>query len=231
MATFLELCQQVAEESGTVSGMSSPPTVVGQSGRLQRIVNWTSRAYTSIQTKRPDWLWLRGEFEGTTIPGVQRYTGAGIGISDRFSRWLVSDEGPVFSVHLPSEPRSTEGWLIPKPWEDFRTVFARGTPEVRKPLYVSIDPQGHLVFYPTPDDAYTIRGPYVRSPQILRFDDDVPEMPVEHHEAIVWEALLRLGTFDEAGGQMNLWGGWLADKMASLVNEQTPRIRFSGPLA
>ena len=58
--TFLELCQRVDEESGTVAG-GQPTTVTGQSGRLKTIVQWTAEAYQRIQTMRSTWLWLETE--------------------------------------------------------------------------------------------------------------------------------------------------------------------------
>ena len=42
MANFLALCQKTARESGTIEGVL-PSTVVGQSGRLLKVVNWVNR--------------------------------------------------------------------------------------------------------------------------------------------------------------------------------------------
>ncbi len=73
MSSYLELCQAVARDSGTVSDLTAPSTVASQTGRLLRIVNWTAEAYEHIQLERDDWRWLRKEFDGSTLATVRRY--------------------------------------------------------------------------------------------------------------------------------------------------------------
>ena len=57
--TFLELCQEVADESGTVAGVPSFTTVSNATGRLAKVVRWTRNAYRDIQNERSDWKWMR----------------------------------------------------------------------------------------------------------------------------------------------------------------------------
>ena len=87
------------------------------------------------------------------------------------------------------------------------------------------------MFYKIPDAVYTIRGEFYRGPQILTLTADVPEMPLAHHDAIKWRALILLGTFDEAPEQIPQWKEFLGEYMAPLVRKNTPRIQLPGPLA
>lgn len=231
--TFLELCRAVARDSGTVSSLTSPATVTGQTGRLQRVVNWTAEAYGDIQRHRNDWRWLRKEFSGQTIASVRRY--ALNTAAERFSHWVFEDEkgNPTFSIYKTSEGQSTEGWLTYVPWDEFRRRYLFGSEADRtgKPGYITVDEAQQLALAPIPDDIYTLRGEFYRGPQILAADGDVPEMPLKHHEAIKWQALMLLGTYDEAPEQLPLWSSKLQDHIDALTAKHTPRIVVAGPLA
>src|SRR5687768_15143506 len=85
MATFLELAQSVARESG-----SFDPTILtsvtGLTGRPAKIVNWVNRAYTNIQNSRRDWGWLFAPFTDDLIPGSAVYTPQSWNLT-RFASW------------------------------------------------------------------------------------------------------------------------------------------------
>jgi len=236
--TFLQLCQAIARDSGTIPNLPAPSTTASQTGRLLRVVNWTSEAYGDIQRKRKDWLWLRNEFSGNTIAATQRYAAAAMGITDRFGHWVFeSDTGEwgkeSMSCYLTATGRSDETRLHFKPWREFRDIylFGNNADDTGKPTYFTVDPQQKIVLWPIPDADYTVRGEYFKSPQILAVDGDIPEMPVAYHEAIKWQGLLLLGTFDEAAEQMQVWQAFLAAHYKGLIRDHTPRLEFSGPLA
>lgn len=235
MSTFLELCQSVAADSGTVSDTSllSPATVTGQTGRLLRVVNWTKEAYRQLQVMRSDWEWLRAEFEGETLVNVRRYS-----LNETNERWrnwvFTSSRGdPTFSCWLTATGQTDERWLQYRPWEYFRRTFLFGdnASETGRPAYISVDPQGQLVLHPIPDAAYTIRGEFMRGPQILAADAEEPELPEEYHEAIKWKALILLGIFDEAVEQVPAWQAQLDIYLDGMVLTQTPRVELTGALA
>ena len=82
---FLSLCQRMRQECG-ISG-SGPTTVVGQSGNLQRIVDWVNTAWIDIQTTNQDWGWMRASASFTTVSGQATYalgTGTGTGLINSF---------------------------------------------------------------------------------------------------------------------------------------------------
>jgi hypothetical protein len=230
---FLQLCQRVAQESGTVPGTDDPSTVTGQEGRLKRIVDWTSQAYLDIQRLHTTWRWLQEDFSGSTIAGTQSYDAAALNIASRFSHWLHLNEARqcTFSIYKTSEGQAGEGLLTYREWRDFRQTLNIGTHDNNKPVCFTVDPNNNIVFYPTPDDAYTIRGVYQKAPQTLAADGDEPEMPEQHHMAIVWKALLYLGTFDEGAEQLPVWDSFFQGELNSIEDLQLPHIRRAQPLA
>lgn len=235
MSTFLQLCQDVARESGTVPNIGQPSTVTGQEGRLSRIVTWTASAYTDIQRHKSHWRWLHADFSGQTISGTRTYDAAAMSISERFSRWIFQGEEAdnLFSIYKTSEGQDTEGFLTFIDWSRFRREFMVGSAatETGNPGYITVNDQNELVLYPTPDAAYTLRGVYYKSPQTLTVDADVPEMPEDFHIAVMWRALMLMGVFDEAPNQVPNWTAEYYKVMQELRSHQLPRVRLAGALA
>lgn len=233
MSTFLQLCRAVARDSGTVSNLPAPATTASQTGRPYRITEWVKDAYRMIQLRRDDWRWLTVEFSGQTIASTRSYDSAAMSISERFGHWVFHnyfDNERTFSAYLTSAGQDDEWFLSVVPWDRFRARYMVGTAatDSDKPRYVSVDPQGNLVFYPTPDAAYTIKGQYYKAPQELSEDVDVPEMPARFHEMIKWGAILELERYDEAP----ITGAYPYRKLLSEMEfQQTPRIEKAGPLA
>lgn len=185
MATFLELAQAVARDSGTVSG-NQPVSVTGQTGRLGKIVAYTRDAWVRIQTHRPDWPWLRAGFTGTTLAGEAAYTAASWNIAD-FASW-VTEPGSLTAYAQPLGP-ADEGPLVVVPWSVWRQRHGRGAPQAGRPAVAAVRPgDGALVLGPVPLGAYVIRGEIHRTPQILAADTDVPALPPRFHALIKWRA-------------------------------------------
>lgn len=231
MATLLSLAQDVARESGTVPTIGQPETVTNQTGRLLRIVLWVRDAHMRLQ-RHHKWRWLHADFEGSTIAGVRSYDAAAMGITSRFSRWVYRDEEgcDLFTIH--GTDQADEGYLSFVEWRDFRRHMMIGSAatETGRPNCISINDSDEIVLYPTPDDTYTIRGVYMRSPQDLTDDGDVPEMPEEYHEAIRWGALVLLGEFDEAREQVPGWAAKYYEIVDKMRDAQLPRITIAGPM-
>lgn len=243
MATFLELCQKVAQESGTVADLTSPTSVTGQTGRLKRVVDWTRRAYDEIQNEHQDWRWMQADFEGSTIANTRAYDSTAMGITERFSHWVERESGEatdlidgatsLFTVQDPALGREDEQPLAVWPWYEFRRQMLVGGAAERtgKPQVVAIDDLDRLSFYPLPDKAYTIRGRYGKGLQDLSANADVPEMPARYHDLILWSALLSLGNYDEAPEQMAKWAASYGALRFQLERHQKPRIRLGRALA
>lgn len=235
MSTFLELCQKTAEESGTIPNLGDPTTTEDQTGRLYRIIGWVREAYEDIQLHSSKWRWMNADFSGQTISGTQNYNASSLGITERFSRWLIA--GPkgdnLFTVYKTADGQADEGHLDFWDWSRFRRELMIGSraTETGKPQIVSVNDNNELVFYPIPDAEYTIRGRYRKSPQSLSADNEVPEMPAEFHAAIKWRALMFMGVYDEATRQNPEWERQYDKLIAQLTSDQLPMFNLGGPLA
>jgi len=194
MSTFLELCQDVARESGTISG-TQPTTVASQTGRLAKIVDWTIDAWRRIQNDRNAWKWMRTEFSGSITSGTARYTAASFSLS-RHARWLTDANN--LTIYKTATGVSDESALTVISWDTWRQTYGRGSQTNNRPVSYAVSPSGELCFGPIPDDSYTINGEYYKSPQILADNTDEPECPARFHQIIVQRALVSLAEHDEA---------------------------------
>jgi hypothetical protein len=232
MSTFLELCQKVASDSGTVSG-TQPTTVVSQTGRLGRIVSWVDQAYTEIQNLQRDWMWLETEFEESLVAAQQSYAGSDFSFT-RLDAFLTGTaEKSRLSLYDTTVGVSDEGHLQVLDWQVFHRAFLVGANRstTGKPTHAALDPAGKLWLYPTPDATYKLHGVYRKSPQTLALDADLPEMPARFHDLIKWQALIYLGEYDESAVQLPLWMFNRTRVLSQLERNQLPEITAPGTLA
>lgn len=236
MATYLQLVQQTAEQSGTVPTIGDPATTAGATGRIKRICTWVSKAYEDIQLVSEDWRWLHADFTGSLTTSVQAYDAGALGITTRFRRWVpgpASDVVSTFSIYDPALGVSDETHLELVPWETFRKyyLFGEGQTKQGRPTKFSVAPDNRLYFHEIPDAGYTLRGVYYKSPQVLSSDTDIPEMPAAHHDLIVWRALMRLAIFDEAVDVLPAYERMYMNGLAMLKADQFPVVRLAGGFA
>lgn len=105
---------------------------------------------------------------------------------------------PAPNYDLPSMYSPNETFCNPLRWEDFVTVYQRGSEVHGYPGFISEDPHHTLHIAPTPDVQYRIRSDYYTSPQELALDADEPEMPQEWHMLIVYHAMRHYGSVRDA---------------------------------
>lgn len=233
MSTYLELCQDVADESGTGA---FPGTVSGLVGRPAKITKWVRNAWIDIQNDRDEWRWMEDEFTGNLISGVAAYAGSDFGMS-RFGAWLVGPDPFTgldrVTVQAAASGRSDEGGLVFLPFEAFWSYYGRGAEAERtgRPTSYTVDGQERIRVWPSPDAAYILRGRYRKSPQALSAGTDVPEMPAQYHSAIVWRALTNLAAHDEAFNQPAYWNTRYLDVLNDMERTLLPMVRLAGPLA
>lgn len=197
MATYLQLCQKVARDSGTISG-TSPATVSGQTGRLGLIVAQVAEAWVQIQNLHAHWRWMRGEFSGTTTSGAGQYTNNSWALTD-WAEWVHDEyDHRPHSIYLTATGVSDERVLIEIPWRRWREQFDRGTQTNSYPAYYAISPANEFCLGPTPDATYTVKGEYRKTVETLSANADEPNCPARFHDIIAWRALMLLAQFDEA---------------------------------
>lgn len=234
--TFLQLAQDVRREC-TDAG-SGPATVVGQVGTLGRIVEWTAQSYVEIQGRHESWRWLRSTFSIPTQAGVDAYAyGAATdtlhgGAVTRFLRWWERDSNGYGNIlcALAATGEADQQWLTPLSWADFRSIYKRGAQTPGRPANVTIDPQNRLVLGPVPNDIYTITGEYQRSAQLLAADEDVPEMPEQFHELVVYRAMEKHGSSTSAPEVISRGITEGNRMMRALEKNQMPQFGTGRPL-
>jgi hypothetical protein len=181
MSTFLQLCQDLRTESG-IPG-TGPATVVGQTGMYGKLVGWVQEAYSEI-LRMHAWSFLWARATPTLIDGQAAYTGADL---------LITDLGRVYASKVFD---TTDGLkrLYYQSWDRIdESPVVSGTPR-----YFTRRPDQALLFYPTPDDAYTLRLDYLREGSALSANGDVPIIPdAQLHKIIVYKALQYYALHDE----------------------------------
>jgi hypothetical protein len=235
--TFLELCQMVVRQSGTIHGVK-PLTVTGQTDRLGLIVEFVHEAYVDIQNAHRMWRWMQSTFTGQTIAGDQRYRGTDF--TDemtgtpvlRWSQWGFKGDGSDLglSMYLTSAGVNEEGTLRFLDYGSFYETQLRGPATPGKPQFFSVTTDDQLIISPVPDAVYTLRGKYRKSPQLLTVDADVPEMPVDFHTVIKDAALCYIEGFDE-GPRIPLYRLRMLPNWSMLEHAQLPKMTWGAPLA
>ncbi len=233
MSTFLQLCQKVAQESGTISG-TQPASVVGQVGRLKKVVDWTAEAWVDIQNLHDAWRWMQKTYSSTLTSSTSTYTPASFGISD-LREWkrdnLVSGYQP-HTIYLTATGVSDENTLREMSYQDWRSFYDRGSQTNNRPTQYAITPAGEIAFGAIPDDTYTVRGEYSQSAVRMTANADIPGLPDAFHQIIVHKALMLLDEHDEAVFNVATATRNYAKYLTDLEKSQLPTIVIGGgPLA
>lgn len=196
---FLQLCQRVRAEAG-ISG-SGPSSVTGQSGELQRVIDWVNMAWEDIQNAHHDWNFLRSSAAVVTVPTVAAYAPAQF--TDTTTALPVSAHGSwitsTFTIHRQSIGVADQGELVFLPYDDFRRLYMIGPQVQRRPTMFTVAPNRSIVLGDAPDDTYVVSCDYFRAATPLLANGDVPAMPERFHALIVWRALMFYGEFEAAG--------------------------------
>lgn len=233
---FLAGVQKFARKAGATS---QPSAVTSQTGEAQRLVDDYIDAYTEIQNKHP-WRWLRRGFTFNTTSGDDSYAygdvtdvDAGTAIA-RFSEWRLSDPRDPPKIYLTSTGVSGERWLVYIPWEDFKRIYKIGSQSsnTSAPAHISVDPLDNIVLGPSPNGIYTVTGDFIRSAQILAADADIPEMPTQFHNLIVYKAIEKYAIYEEVAPQILAYAQSESKRMMrQLENNQCPKFRMARSLA
>lgn len=223
MSTFIQLVNDVGRESGTM-GQQTLGTVTGATGRWLKVVGWTRQAWEMIQRDRTDWTFTRKTFSAPLTIGQDRYSAAQLGITD-FGSWRRANENhPRMSLYDPAIGRSDEAWLTRMDYESWADSYDIGITDNNRPTVYTIDDERKLCVGSPPDKAYVLRGSYRRSIQSLTADVDEPFISPDHHQIIVWRALMLLGDDDEAGFEVASSGLQYRLMRDALIAEYTEQV-------
>ena len=241
--TKLQLVQALAVNADL--GDEPVVTVEGpglSSGTVQ-LSQWVDEAWNAIQT-RQNWRWQRRQWKLDLVAGQAVYAfGDFRDVTDgsenapaigRFDAWIVTNDPRPRYYRTETSRRS--GYMTWLSWSLYLseykdTRFAGG----QQPVYLTVTPQDRIAVTPTPTETsapmFYIEGEYYLGPQVLRNDEDVPEMPGQYHDLIVYEALMKYGFNDAANELIERSGVDMADLVGALADKQGPRIKMPSPLA
>lgn len=225
--TFLELCKRLRSEC-SISG-SGPTTVIGQTGEMERVVNWVNDAWMDIQAQHPDWEWLRKSFSFTTTDGKSTYTPTECGVTD-LGEWKIDSMryypttvGTRGEIHLTK--MNYDAWRDLYQFNAYRSVKTR-------PINVTVCPDLSLGLGPSPNDVgYTVVGDYYRLPQLLVNDADVPAMPEKHQMVIVYRAMMYYASYTAAAEVYQRGEMEYRKFMRRMRTDRLPPLRAAGALA
>ena len=241
MSTYLKICQDVARECGVAGGADTSPkpaTVTGQTGELNRIVNWVSDAYVEIQGSH-NWRWLRKKFTLNTVAGTDTYAfGACTDVDDaalitRFKMWRLDDLRNPPKIYLTTAGVGGQVLLTWAPWDNFEYLYKTGSLQTQtsQPIHITVNPKDEIQLGITPNDIYTLIGDYHKSAQVLAVDGDIPEVPTVYHELIKYQAMEFYGLFESAPEIIARAQKGIRRITNQLNRNQSQPFRIAGPMA
>lgn len=190
MSTFIELAQECRSISG-VNG-TGPTDVTTATGIELKLVNYVKNAWTDIQSHPKWWKWMWGDYTGGTPLQTIAAT----------SDYVLTDVDEIlvktFRSYLTATGVSDRQRMTYSDYEAFQRSFGIVVGTDSRPIRATRLPNGNLRLYPAPDAVYSIEFEFIKTPQILAVNADVPEMPARFHQLIVYEALKRYGKAHDA---------------------------------
>lgn len=228
-STFLDLVQRLSIECG-IPG-SGPSTVVGASGQVLDLCQWTVNAWTEVQTKHDDWSFMLVSpgVSFTTVAAQTLYTPTQAGVTaGEVSSWKRGTfRNYKTSAGTPSEIRMQ--WMDYDDWRDCYNIGTLRTTQVQ-PMMFSITPELSIALQ-CPLAGYTITADYYSAPVLLSADANIPSLPARFNMAIVYRAMMDYGTFesDPEVYQKGKRGYDLV--MGRLEKQRLPQMTTGSPLA
>ena len=194
---FLELAQETRRLSGV--GGTGPVNVETAVGMELKIVNYVKNAWIDIQAHPKNWKWMHEDFSVDLQPGPGVQPLQTI-LNTREYQLVDCDKILVgtFRSYLTATGVSDRQRMTWTPWRQFRKRYGVVDETASRPIQASRRPNGDLILYPKPDDIYSIEFESFRRPQQLVVNADIPELPLEYHQLIVYEALKRFGKAENA---------------------------------
>jgi hypothetical protein len=208
--TFLELCNRARQESG-ISG-DGPLTTLNQIGILAKVVQWVRQANIDIQLMHGHWSFMWRMSTANLIPGQRDYSAVELGIADC---------NLIRSMDIGGNTITLMDWDL---FKQHGYLHETGS---QQPTVYAVRPDGRFVFYPVPDQGYTLTAEYMINPIELLNDSDVSVIPEKHHDAILHKALMYYATHEEDWNLHQASERRFNDRIAQLSAAYLPRIKLA----
>jgi hypothetical protein len=218
---FLEIAKRVRQECG-ISG-DGPAAVQSQVGISAKLVAWVQTAYEEIQSLQP-WRYNWAEHTQALTAGVAVY--APVNDWGLDFRELATD--PIYVYRTQDGPRSKH-WLCHVSWAEMRDMAQVGIQGV--PVYCAMRPDTTIQFHPEPQDGLTAVIEYIKNPDTLVDNLDIPVMPARYHMAIVWRAVMYWCAHDENTALYGAANQQYQIILRKMWLSELPTIQMAGALA
>lgn len=204
----------------------------GQTGEMERLVNWINDAWMDIALLYSDWKFLLRDVSFALVAGQRSYpyASAPASITD-FGSWKKTPR--TWRRYLTAQPAS-ENFLQVATYGDFKDYYEFGSrrTETGDPIVISFSPTDALLVGPTPNaTGYTLVGEYYARPTDLVVDGDTPNIPTEYHRAIVYRAMMYYGAFEAAPEVFQRGQSQYSAMLSKLTYDQRPSFEMAEPLA
>lgn len=191
---------------------------------MGKIVDWADSSYQDIQNLHSDWDFLRFDFSFSTIASTATYLTSAVAL-DELATWK-QDSVRAYLTSLADQSR-----LDPGPWDVFRDLRQFGVIPEERPTEFSIKPDKSIVFWPTPNDIFTITGEYWKRAQTMTANVDEPLIPSQFQMAIVWKAVQYYAADQGAAELYATAEREYMRLIRKLELHSLPKLMMAGPLA
>lgn len=235
---FLQLVNRGIVECGVSGGPLT--TTAGQSGSIQRVINWIGDSFTEIQTEHDDWNWMRSSnllglgASFVTVAGQASYplgtTAGTVGIAvDSFGKW----DRDTFRCYTTLAGTNDEQFLDDVPYDVWRDAYMLGAMRgvQTRPVAMAVGPDQSVNVGPPSNGLYTITADYFTAPTVMTADIDVPTgLPLRFHMLIVYKTKIKYASYESAPEVFSSGTSEYNLMFAQLENARLPEMAFDGAL-
>lgn len=214
---FLTMAQTVRQLVGM---QGTGPDTVTTSNYDSIIVTLVKNAWEDIQISKKKWKWMRTTVNFSTIVDQTTYSVAQVfgPVFSRFGRW---DKDFFFVTE-----GTTTTLLRFIDYDIWIRNNLNSNTERTNITCFTINPSDDSVIFQKPDKVYNITAYYYKSKQILATDSDIPELPSDYHNAIVYDAVARHAISISSGSVYQLYSQKFAELYDDLVRSQIPKEKL-----
>ena len=193
----LTLCQKVNEKAGTQGSLESTTNI---NEYQQVLVGMVDTAYNDIQLlAKGECKFMRLSVSPTITSADPTYTNTDI----KKIRKVIYNQNELTLVDY-------DDWIM--------TDHSTGEPTE----YTVIPATGVITFNPL-DANYVITVQYLRVPNIMTGDYDIPIIPLSFHWTIVWKALMELGSYVGNWDLISTYTDKYSIEAGDLLRDQNPQ--------
>lgn len=215
---FLDMCRGVRQRVGV---QGTGPSTVGTTDFDSIFVTHVSDSWDDIQMSKKRWKWMKvTAFKSfLTVADTTSYTLTDIfGPTHRMGRW---DTKSIFIND--GTQRSGLNFV------NYDTYIRRHLNDVSASSFseYTVDPSNNSIIIPLCDTVYTIEAYYYKSKQTLTLDADVPELPLDFHNVIIYQAVARYAASVSMSQIYQEYEAKYSKLYDDLVRDQLPKERIA----